>query len=77
MKRKIKLTESQLHQVIKEATKKVFNEGFANGDSGNERWEEMTEELSPTDIINAIYNYLNDRELQDFMDYLETEYYDN
>lgn len=72
--RKIRLTEGKLNQIIRESIKKTLKEGFATGDESYDKFEQIKEILGADEMINDIYNYLDDTTLKKLIEYFNQDY---
>ena len=59
MNKKIKLTGSQLNDLVKESVTRILNEGSSNEDD-ERKWYFLTDELGANEFINNIYNILDE-----------------
>lgn len=59
MKQRIRLTESQLHRIIKESVKDILNEAWGRGPSRSE-WESMTPREMSRRIMSGQYDDILD-----------------
>lgn len=75
MKKRVRLTEKDLHMMVKKIINETLNEGVApaNGNNLVERWDELIECLGPEGMLNAIFQYLPETELGEMIDTLWTE----
>ena len=55
MNKKIKLTGSQLNDLVKESVTRILKEGSSNEDD-ERKWYFLTDELGANEFINNIYN---------------------
>lgn len=67
-KKLLRLTESDLKNMIKESVQKVLNEGHWNGQS-YDHWEKLRELLGDDGFIDSLWNYLNGDQIDDFIEY--------
>ena len=72
-KNTIKLNETDLKNIIKEAVKNVLNEGTTI-DTDQIKWDKLQEQLGSETMINELYNYLNEDQIADFIICIEKEY---
>lgn len=65
MKRKIKLTEAQMHRVLNESVNKVLNEGvhWANDESP---WVDIRNEYDAETILGELEHWLSNDVLDEF-----------
>ena len=59
MNKKIKLTEGQLNDLVKESVTRILKEGSSNEDD-ERKWNFLTDELGANEFINNIYNILDE-----------------
>ena len=67
MKQRIRLTETDLHRIIKESVREVLNEGSYNNE-GLEQWEHVKETIGAENMLNCIWNYLDDTQIKDIIE---------
>lgn len=73
MKNKIKLTESQLHEVIKESVIRTLKEGHWDSNVYNE-FEEIREMIGDDTLISEMYNWMNSDEIEGFIENIKRQY---
>lgn len=73
MKRRIKLTESDLHRVIKKYVRKALTEGCADRDV-YQKWETIKETLGTDKMVDDIYQYLDSRMIEQLIEYFNQDY---
>lgn len=73
MKRIIRLTESELHDMISQSVKKVIKEGTTDQSVYN-KWDEMIEQMGADAVLSELYNYLNSDQIEDFIEWMERNY---
>ena len=66
----IKLTEADLRNIIKKSVNKIINEGTTNTEYAK-KWEALQKAIETYKILDAVYNYLNEDQIADFIDYME------
>lgn len=80
MRQKIKLTESQLRNMIQESVRRLLNEeseaiGFDS--QVVDDWYEIREALGDEKICDAFAGYVGQYELQKFIEFVKKMYMDN
>ena len=73
MKRTIRLTEGDLHRIIKNQVKRVLNEGSPSQDVYN-KWEDIKEYIGADRMIDDIWNYLDSNQLEKLVDWFNQDY---
>ena len=68
MRQRIRLTESQLHRMIKESVKEILCEGTSSDNSVLKQWEFVKEKIGAEDMLDCIWGYLNDTQLEDIIE---------
>lgn len=74
MKQKKVLTQKDLRGIITECVRKVLSEGSTYQEDYN-RWEEAKERLGADGVLDEMYNFLSQDEIQEFLEHLN-QYYD-
>ena len=64
MKKMIRLTESDLHRIVKQSVKRVLKEGHTDG-IWYERWEKLAEMLGPDNFLMELWNCLDSNEIEE------------
>ena len=70
MKKIIKLTESDLHNIIKKSVNKIIKEGSTSTEDCT-KWNKLTETLGADTMVDELYNYLNEDQIKEFIDWME------
>lgn len=73
MKRIIRLTESELHDMISQSVKKVIKEGTTDQTMYN-RWDDIVNQLGAETVVSELYNYLNADDIAGFIDHMVRNY---
>lgn len=73
MKKRITLTESDLHKIIKKYVKKALTEGSTSNEVYN-KWETIKETVGCDKMIDDIWNYLDDRAIDNLIDCFNQDY---
>jgi hypothetical protein len=73
MKRRIRLTESDLHRIIRKQVKMALNEGSASQEVYN-KWLDIQENIGSDRMINDIWNYLSSVQLEQLIEYFNQDY---
>lgn len=73
MKRRIKLTERDLHKIIRNQVKRVLNEGSTSQEVYN-KWEDIKEVIGSERMIDDIWNYLDTNQLEKLVDWFDQDY---
>lgn len=73
MKQVIRLTESDLHRIIKESVKQALNEGHWKSEI-NEKWNKALEIMGAEQMIDALYTFLDGDTIEEFIEQLERVY---
>lgn len=66
MKKTIKLTESELKNIVRESLKKTINEGHWNSEV-YDKWEQVREAVGDDTMLQELYNYLSSDQIEDFI----------
>lgn len=74
MKQKIKLTEGDLHRIIKKAVRGALNEGMTSDNSYYEKWEMIKDILGSDKMVDDIFNYLDSSMLEKIVDWFDNDY---
>ena len=73
MKKKIRLTESQLNRVIRKSIKKALNEGSYNTEVYR-KWLDIKDAIGADAMLDEIWNITNADELEEIVNYFAREY---
>lgn len=73
MRQRIRLTESQLHRMIKESVREVLSEGHWKSEI-NEKWNKALEIMGAEQMIDALYTFLDGDTIEEFIEQLERVY---
>lgn len=75
MKKRVRLTEKDLHMMVKRAINEALSEGVATANGGPlvDKWDELIEYLGPDGMLNAIFQYLPEPELGEMINTLWEE----
>ena len=75
-KRQVRLSESKLHNIIKESVKKVLKEGTVDR-YYQEQWDKCIEYMGAETMLSELYNYLSSDQIEDFCEEMKRyEYID-
>lgn len=66
MKRTIKLTESELKNIVRESLRRTINEGHWNSEY-YDKWEQVREMVGDDTMLQELYNYLSGDQIEDFI----------
>jgi hypothetical protein len=69
MDKKLKLTENQLNDLIKESVERILKESTTDSDD-IEKWDFLKEQFGADDFIDEIYNVLDDVTIHDIIEYI-------
>jgi hypothetical protein len=67
MKKTIKLTESELENIIMESLRKTINEGHWNSDY-YDKFEEIRELVGDDTMIQELYNSMSSDQIENFIE---------
>lgn len=73
MKKLIRLTESDLHNIIKESVKRIIKEGHYSSDSA-QKWDQVREMVGDDAMIQELWNYLDADSIDDFIEHMDRYY---
>lgn len=73
MKNRIRLTESQLHRLIKKHVKQALNEGHWDS-SVYEKFEEVRNAVGDDTLISELYNWLDGDSIEEFIENMDRNY---
>lgn len=73
MKRRIRLTEGDLHRIIRKQVKRALNEGSASQEVYN-KWLDIQENIGSDRMIDDIWNYLSSSQLEQLIEYFNQDY---
>lgn len=71
---RLKLTESQLQNMIQKAVVKVLKEGTFDSDVAD-KWNWAVENVGAEAMLSELYNWLSHDEMIDFLNHLERNEY--
>ena len=74
MKRVVRLTESDLHRIVKESVKMALNEGTTDSKI-SDIYFGVFDEMNGHDVASIIYNYLDEDAINDIVEYLNQNGY--
>lgn len=69
----MKINEKQLRKLIQESITNILKEGSANS-SDWERWDHIKETIGADKMLDAIFNAMDQNEIEEMLDFLEQEY---
>ncbi len=72
MRKKIRLTESDLHRIIQKSVNKIINEGSSENQD-YERWETIKEILGPEQMLDTLYDYLDGDTIRELIGWFEKD----
>ena len=72
-KRRMRLSESKLHRIVRDTVRGVLREGTNNNVIASQ-WDEMEEWLGSHEMCDAIYRALNEDQIIDILEYLSRTY---
>lgn len=70
----IRLTESDIHRIVKESVKRALNEGTTDSKIAGAFFDTF-DEMSGHDVASILYNYLDTDAIQDVVEYLDQNGY--
>lgn len=73
MKKLIRLTESDLHRIVKESVKRTLKEGHYSSDSA-QKWDQVREMVGDDAMIQELWNYLDADSIDDFIKHMDRNY---
>lgn len=73
MKKIIRLTESELNNMISQSVKKVIKEGSPDWSVYN-KWNDIIEMMGADAVLSELYNYLNSDQIEDFIEWMKKNY---
>ena len=73
MKKLIRVTESDLHNIIKESVKRIIKEGHYSSDSA-QKWDQVREMVGDDAMIQELWNYLDADSIDDFIEHMDRNY---
>ena len=69
----MKINEKQLRKMIQESISGILKEGSAKS-SDWERWDNIKETLGADEMLDAIFNAMDQYEIEEMLEFLEREY---
>lgn len=72
-KRRMRLSESKLHRIVRDTVRGVLREGTNNNVIASQ-WDEMEEWLGSHEMCDAIFYALNEDQIIDILEYLSRTY---
>ena len=69
----MKVNGKQLRKMIQESITNVLKEGSANS-SDWQRWDNIKETLGADEMLDAIFNAMDQYEIEEMLEFLEREY---
>jgi len=73
MKKLIRLTESDLHKIVKESTKKILKEITMNKNI-IKKWGRIEQALGSDGMVSELFQYLDADTIADFVNTIENTY---
>lgn len=67
--KRIKLTEGDLHRIVKESVNRIIKEGTTDRDVQS-MWDEAQEMMGAESMLEALYDYLDSDTIEDFVQVL-------
>ena len=67
--KRIRLTEGDLHRIVKESVNKIIKEGTTDRDVQS-MWDEAQEMMGAESMLEALYDYLDSDTIEDFVQVL-------
>ena len=67
--KRIRLTEGDLHRIVKESVNKIIKEGTTDRDVQS-MWDEAQEMMGAESMLEALYDYLDCDTIEDFIQVL-------
>ena len=71
--KRIRLTESDLHRIVKESVNKIIKEGTTDSYI-QAMWDKVQKMMGAESMLEALYNYLDSDAIEDFVQYLYRTY---
>lgn len=68
MKKQIKITENDLHNLIKESVTKILKEGMSSDYDVYEQWEELVQNLGAEAVLEEIYQMASTDQIMEWID---------
>lgn len=68
MKRRIRLTEGQLRNIIRSNVKRALNEGSLD-QTLSDKWSDIIENIGAEAFLNNIWNWLSSDQLEQIVEY--------
>lgn len=72
-KRRMRLSESKLHRIVRDTVRGVLREGTTNNVIASQ-WDDMEEWLGSHEMCDAIFHALNEDQIIDILEYLSRTY---
>ncbi len=69
----MKVNGKQLRKLIQESITNILKEGSANS-SDWQRWDNIKEMLGADEMLDAIFNAMDQNEIEEMLEFLEREY---
>jgi hypothetical protein len=73
MKKRIRLTESDLHKLIKKCIRKTLTEGYSNQDD-YQKWQTIKETIGADKMVDDILQYLDSRIVEELIEDFNQDY---
>lgn len=70
----IRLTESDIHRIVKESVKRALTEGTTDGRMAGAFFDTF-DEMSGHDVASIVYNYLDEDTIRNIVEYLDQDGY--
>lgn len=70
----IRLTESDIHRIVKESVKRALTEGTTDGRMADAFFGAF-DEMSGHDVASIVYNYLDEDTIRSIVEYLDQDGY--
>ena len=67
--KRIRLTEGDIHRIVKESVNKIIKEGTTDRDVQS-MWDEAQEMMGTESMLEALYDYLDCDTIEDFVQVL-------
>lgn len=73
MKKVVRLTEQDLHRIVKESVKRMLKEGHYSSDSA-QKWDQVRGMVGDDAMIQELWNYLDADIIDDFIKHMDRNY---
>ena len=73
MKKRVRLTEQDLHRIVRKSVSKILKEGSSDPQDYN-KWEQIKEMVGPEKMVDDIFDYLDVDTIAKLIEWFNQDY---